>query len=55
MVRNYENHVCNICGQFKPRCLHVKFKRGGAKVLCEDCRKKMRGKFVVDVKHKGAG
>ena len=54
------NGDCKNCGEFKPRCAEVHFRRphkateyeATPTVLCPDCRRANHGKFRAAEKHK---
>ena len=54
------NATCSFCGYFRPRCATIRLrdkgkrmKTCGTSVACEQCREKLRGKYVVDARHTG--
>ena len=54
------NATCDFCEQFRPRCAHIRLryegkrmKLSGVSVACEECREKLKGKFLVDARHRG--
>lgn len=58
-VKNFFNGTCANCEKFKPRCANVKrpsgergYKEWWRHVLCEDCRKILRGKYRLAEEHK---
>jgi hypothetical protein len=47
------NGRCERCGDFKPRCANVVLVNvGTAMILCDGCRRVMRGKYRLAAKHK---
>lgn len=62
MLKGLFNAECALCKLFKPRCARIWFWPGRSAVvdapslrsdvLCEDCRRKLKGYFTVDPQHK---
>jgi len=47
------NGLCDFCKIFKPRCVTVYLKSEPTRpvVLCEACKKKVRGEYQLDRRH----
>ncbi len=60
MAKSLFNGTCGLCRTFKPGCAEVFRKVSGKAtlclgvpfVMCKDCRRKERGQFRLDPKHK---